>query len=207
VALAIPGLGLAEQDVNTNLNPYIAPADYGAQCAALLDDGDCGDLVSSLPVAGEAFVWVVASREGGFPQGVGGMQFGIEYSGLTVVGWTLCTGGSEISQAGWPDSGTGNAVTWSGGCYSSPGTRARIGYISILDGSQGSFSVTGDPRLNPVGVEWADCDAVVWQLCVENLGGIADLSAVGDVPPNCGDHCPIIPVEDHSWGQIKNLYR
>jgi hypothetical protein len=206
VGLMIPAFASAAVDELTNINLYVANADYDLACDSFSDDGlVCGDLVSAPGSADGSFIWVVASHTGPFPDGIGGIQFGIQYSGdLFSIGWALCTGGSEIAQAGWPDSGTGDAVTWSGGCYVPTGEVAKIGYLTVLDATVGSFAIIGDPRLAPPDdVAWADCSAVVWTICPENRGSDDN---VGDgTVPDC-DSCPVTPLQEVSWGAIKSLF-
>jgi hypothetical protein len=199
----------------SNINLYVANADYDLGCDAFADDALlCTDLVSGPGSPDGVFIWVVLSHQGGFPAGVGGAQFGIEYSGLGGVFWTLCTNGSEIPGSGWPNSGTGNAVTWSGGCYQPTGEIAKIGYVLAFDGSSGSFRIVGDPRLSDVDpqeqVQWADCDAAVWGVCSENRGYDDNIGDGG--PPlnfegrdNCVNNC-VTPVRETSWGEIKSLF-
>jgi hypothetical protein len=191
----------------SNLDPYAANADYDLGCDSF-SDGNlvCADLVSGPGSVDGSFIWVVASRSGGFPDGIGGLQFGIQYSGLGGVFWTLCTGGSEIPEAGWPNSGTGNAVTWSGGCYEPGREVAKVGYVLAFDGTSGSFAIIGDPRLAdfaPEDAQWADCSAAVWSACPENRGFDDN---IGDgANPDC-DTCTGTPVRETSWGTIKSLF-
>jgi hypothetical protein len=209
VGLMIPTFALAAVDDLSNLNLYVANADYDLACDSYVDDGHlCADLVSGPGSPDGSFIWVMMSHSGVFPAGIGGAQFGIQYSDdLFSIGWTLCTGGSEISQAGWPDSGTGDAVTWAGGCYNPTGEVAKVGYVTVLDGTIGSFAIIGDPRLADLPVEdqvqWADCNAAVWSVCPENRGFDDN---IGDgTNPDC-DACPGTPVQETSWGAIKSLF-
>ena len=200
-ALVVPAIVSAQEtDVNANFNIAVTQPSYGG-CADpvfdFVDEATCSDLDLG-PVAGPAFVWVITSREGGYPLGVGGAQFGLEHD--LSGGWSLCTGGSEIPEDGWPASGTGNAVTWGGGCYEPVGGNAKIGFVAVNDGDMGSIQVTADPRIGQS--LYADCDAVLHDVCAENLGGgpLADLAVI------CGDNCAGVPTESKSWSEIKSLY-
>ena len=82
---------------------------------AFMNEGVCEDLLS-YDTSGTPYVWVIVSRNDGWPDGIGAAQFGIEYD-AAVAAWTLCTGGSEIPVDDWPQSGAGLAATWAGGCY------------------------------------------------------------------------------------------
>jgi hypothetical protein len=195
-AVALAPSGLAEdppigppplRDGRFHLNLLITSPDYsGCDDPAYdwIDAGTCADLASA-PHAGEAFVWVVASRDGGFPgDGIGAVQFGIEYT-TAVTEWVLCTGGLDIPQDGWPESGRGYAAAWFEGCYRSPGENAKVGYFRVEDGASGSMAIIPDPRVNYV--LWALCDAEYLRVCDSNVGS-ADLS-LGTVPA-CVDPGP-----------------
>lgn len=202
--LLVPAVSMAQPiDGAANINMIMTPASYGG-CADpqydFIDQGSCTSLGGNQsPIAGQTFVWVVASREGGFPS-IGGAQFGVSHSG--VGGWTLCTGGSEIPQLPeWPSSGAGNIATWGGGCYTPAGTAARVGFFSVADGAAFSGDVIQDPRI--AAALWIDCGAppdippTEFEVCSQNLGGFGNLL--------CGDNC-FVPTREASWGQIKALF-
>ena len=100
----------------------------------------------------------------------------------------------------WPDTGTGNAVTYTGGCYNPAGSAARVGYLSIGNGNSGFVNLVNDPRID--NALYTDCDATEVTICLGNLGD-ADLSA--GTSPTCGDACAT-PTVETSWGQIKALF-
>ncbi len=201
--LMIPAASFAQDDVDANMNVFITLPSYagcGDPAFEAIDAGTCADLVSS-PSGGPGFLWVVSSREGGYPDGIGGAQFGLNHDLGGGQSWTLCTGGSEIPEPGFPDSGTGNAVTWAGGCYNPAGSAARVGFISVALDAAGSLAVTGDPRIGEA--VYADCSALLYRICDRNLGG-ADLAS--GTNPICGDNCESTPVQETSWGAIKSLF-
>lgn len=176
-------------DTLATLNLYLTPSDYGG-CERATEiewsPGGCEGLVSDSLHAG-ALVWVVLSRKGGFPQGVGALQFGLQYEGLgqrTGWRWTLCSGGSEIPHVGWPGPGSGAAMTWGGGCYKPRGENVVVGFFTL------PFSVSGDLRLAPHPrvhtAAYADCDAKTADICVGNLGAV-NLRNGGR--PVCGNRC------------------
>jgi hypothetical protein len=188
-----------------NFNLVLTPPSYsgcGDPTFDFIENSECSELITAAR-DGSSFLWVALSREGGFTGGgVGGAQFGLQHSGFTALGWTLCTGGSEIPESGWPASGLGNAVTWADGCYTPSGSVARIGFLSIDDGDTGTCSVTVDPRVGDA--TWADCQATLASFCSDNMAAVV----LGDgIAPVCGDHCGEVPTQEHSWGGIKSLYR
>lgn len=183
-----------------NLNLVITPATY-SDCLAIDDaDLDACELLVSEPVSGPALAWVVASHEGGFlDRGqISRITFAIEHAGVDVQGWTSCTGHPGVPYLGWPDSGSSFQALWGDGCYEPPGEGAKVGFLSLADGS------TGHLGFGPWAT-WADCNAEV-RICEENLGGVVLGSPS---TPICGDHCDEIgtPARARSWGAIKGHYR
>lgn len=195
-ALVIPALASGQDlDDQANINVTSTIPSYSGCDDPAFDslEGNCLDTPTDR-VAGAAFIWVVASRTGGYGNGIGGAQFGLNHD-LAAQGWSLCTGGSEIPEGGWPASGTGNAVTWGGGCYMSSGEGAVIGYIAVGDGSVGNAAVIGDPRIGDLAV-YADCDTETFEICDNGLGSL------GEVVCECGP----TPTAETSWGSIKSLF-
>lgn len=195
----------AQVDETVTLNLYIGAPDY-AGCGSF-DDAEvalCSNLASP-PHPGTSFLWVVVSDTGGWPQGIDAIQFGVEWAGLQVQGWSLCTGGLQIPQTGWPASGTGNAMTWAGDCYEPPSEVAKVGYFTIDDGSIGSMLITGDPRLSPPQTLFTYCNSSLAEICEGNRGGA---SLMVGTDPICGDNCDgSTPTHETSWSDIKERYR
>ena len=203
LALLVPVAGFAQElDGDTNVNLLITQPSYTGCADPLfdfIDEGNCADLTSDPQPAG-AFVWVVYSHLNGWGNGVSGAQFGIDYD-AAVQAWALCTGGAEIPEAGWPGAGTGNAVTWVGGCYNPVAGNARVGFFTVgAPSDTGSMAVIPDPRINDT--QYTDCDTNLFSTCAQNLGA-ADLAS-GTVPL-CENNCGT-PVEEKSWGAIKGMF-
>ena len=201
IALMLPAMAFAQADPNANINYSVGPPDYAGCNAAMfsmLEAGTCEDGASA-GMAGTIFKWVWVHDADGFPDGIGGAQFGIE-TDKPMIGWTLCTGGNEVPEGGWPASGTGNAVTWEGGCYDPPGVIAVVGFFTIADGMTGGMTIIGDPREGVA--KYADCVPNGHNFCPENLmTGVND----GALTPDC-DLCEGTPVQESSWGEIKSMY-
>jgi hypothetical protein len=207
LAALVPATALAQAplDIQTNVNLHLTQPSYsgcGDPAFDLIDAGDCAGLASSA-IDGAAFLWVVASREGGFSGGgIGGIQFGVDYEGVDPSGWSLCTGGAEIPDGSWPASGSGNAVVWASGCYAPAGTAAVVGFFAVPNGATGTMGITTDPRI--VEALWADCEATEFEICPENLGGA---SLASGTTPLCGNECEGgTPVDEVTWGQVKALF-
>ena len=182
MVLLMPGAVLADPNAQYNILTTI-PSYSGCSDPAFdwIDEGECADLVSSQTFP--MYVWIVVSDGDGFPDGIGGAQFGIEHSVAPGGGWALCTGGQEIQEGGWPASGTGNAVTWPGGCYDPVGSNAKIGFFAYVPPGDppGSFAITPDPR-NGLAI-YSSCDQVSTEICADNLATDADLT--DGVSPDC----------------------
>ena len=206
--LALPAAAFAADDGDVNFNLLITQPSYTG-CADpafdFMDQGNCTDL-SSPAFPGAALVWVLVSRNGGYPIGIGGAQFGIGYDAgaLDGVSWTLCTGGSEIPEGGWPANGTGNAVTWAGGCYNPAAGNARVGFFLAPDGSAAlGVSVVPDPRLADPIAQYADCDATLYDVCAQNLGSAV---LANGTAPLCENLCGGTPTLEKTWGEIKSMF-
>ncbi len=199
IALALP-MSVFADDWNANINVVLTTPEF-AGCSGnhlgILESMVCEDLVST-PIEGIAFLWVVMSDGDVFPDGIGGIQFGIEHE-KDMQGWSLCTGGAEIPEDGWPASGTGNAATWGGGCYYPPGENAVVGFFTLNDGASGWMAITEDPRVGTA--LWSDCVPVSQDFAPELLGSL-DNSTGGD--PNCDEIAT--PTIESSWGRVKAHY-
>jgi hypothetical protein len=198
VALMVPALASAQADDNDSfINVTLtAPSYGGCDAGASIDALNCLELASA-PLDNQ-FVFVVASHLGGYADGIGGAQFGLDH---TLAGtWALCTGGSEIPEGGWPASGTGNAVTWPGGCYAPANENAKIGFVSVGGPAAGSIQVIGDPRVGSA--QYANCSAVAFVTPATNLGGDSDL-ADGTVPTCEPTGTPTV---EETWSSLKSLF-
>ncbi len=218
VAKADPG-AIDKYTIDVHFQP---PSYLGCTEGAVADAALNCDVLNPVAIdVGEFtpnFAWLIAGSipEGtgpGAEGGIGGLQFGLEYPETVFLGggFTLCTGGSEIPQddldGTWPESGTGNAVTWAGGCYlvtDNPDGVTKIGFIPINPGSTGFLFVRGDPRIGEA--QAAGCDAITFRICRQLLG--CGQTEPGGPPGEirCGGFCAI-PIVESSWGQIKSAYR
>lgn len=212
--LASPALA-TEGTFPYTLNVHLSQPSYSGCAEAFMADANfasCANInVNWLDFGAFTpnFAWVMVSNVPADPgTGVGLVQYGLEYSlSAGVGGFTLCTGGSAIDQAGWPASGTGTAVTWGGGCYfpnNAKGT-TKVGFIAINPGSVGTFKLVGDPRLSPQQAIAADCSAIEYRICSQALGqaGIGVGSTAG---VNTCDFKCFVPTQEESWGSIKSIY-
>jgi len=167
------------------------------------------------------WAWVligdVPSSDGpGMPGGVNSVQFGIEYDpGITGLAWSLCEGATETPQddgnGTWPASGTGNLVTFDGGCFGwggqspdNPDGLTKIGAFVLESTDTGIFHLTADSRLGEARL--LDCSLTPFVVCEELLGSV-NAEAGGDPEPQvCGGGCDV-PVLERTWAGVKAAYR
>ncbi len=201
---------------------FIAPSYSGCNDSVVADgnlacdriDAEILDLGELTPNFAELVVGGVPVGAGpGVSGGIGGIQFGIEYvPSLDLYGWTLCTGGSEIPQVepvAWPASGSGNAVTWSDGCYlvtDNDDGVTKIGFFSVRSGGPGFLRAAGDPRIGGIALV-ADCLPTTFEICRAHLGwGDVEVDGPGGHVA-CGTSCADPLVEVSTWSRVKALYR
>ncbi len=155
--------------------------------------------------------------------GIGQLRFGIDYEPTVLVGWALCTGGTETPQADtdglWPARKTGNLVTWPDQCRqvtANPDGLTKVGFFAIPWGNYGGIWITEDPRTSKA--EAVDCRGNTVRICRQLLGKIVVLEPADgpcdahghgyavQVCNPCGFDCTV-PVETSTWGRIKSQYR
>jgi hypothetical protein len=218
---AFVGSARATEPVIVSLDLHLSTGSYSG-CPGDLPSGfACSSIVTSIPsLAPSLQVSLLAGgivpfeRAGEFG-GIGGLQFALDYpASAGVETWTLCTGGAEVPAGGWPGAGSGNAVTWAGGCRPETGNAAgieRVGFWTLVPGGAGLIEIAGDPRVNG-GAWFYDCNAEGYFIC-DALLGSADVTP-GSNPRavTCGGSCAIVGTPGNgttvsaSWGQIKSLY-
>jgi hypothetical protein len=208
VTLVLPTTAASQMtDPLVNMN-FIVDTSPVVECGTFqwIMPDQCEDLGNDGFIHWAYAIGIYVSREGGWPNGIGGLQFGIEYEidGGDVVAWMHCAGGTDIPDPNWPASGTGIALTFLGGCHVPDAEVALVGVILIMGSGDvsGDFRLTPDPRIGMALV--ADCNPTSYEICQPNL---ASWSLGTDVVPVCGNHCGGTPVEETSWGRIKSQYR
>jgi hypothetical protein len=142
----------------------------------------CRDLVVEGENSTVQFAFVVMSGA----VDVARVQFGARYSSaVDVTSWTLCATGSELAEAAWPDSGSGNAVAWSSPqSPSGPDSLTTVGYFTVDSGSTGTLRLQPDPRTGTA--EYTSSEGVVKQFSAESGLGFADMDRGGGGYNPCG---------------------
>jgi hypothetical protein len=167
----------------------------------------------------EYYVYLLGSpRRSSDPEGLAGMQLGIDYSTggpgrsapLAVQNWVLC---SDLQFPGdnWPGPGSGNTITWAE-CRMTPLVVAGAFYVSAY--SAATMSIVPFP---PTGlIKTANCNAAEMlpdqSLGPDEVGWVSIRhGAIGPDADGCNpamEPCTAqtVPVKRITWGQIKNLY-
>jgi len=152
-------------DDSASINLYFGPPSF--DCANF--GGDVPGCGGTSPSSGQFQpLWVTLDRAGGFPDGVGGVEFGVEHD-VNVLSWTTCPA-LDVTTSDWPASGSGIAVGFPGACVEPAGVRLVLGYF-LIDSSSGTLSITGDPRLEGVNLVCDGAGSAVYVNCSDlNMG-------------------------------------
>lgn len=150
--------------------------------------------------------------------GVAGFQLGIEYDQGAVAGeqlkvwtWTRC-GVLDFPDDTWPESGTGNTITYDlGDCPTDPLVPA--GYFYLTAYSPGVMSIAPFPATGLV--KLADCEGaeIVLDQTVElsqvgwvSMGGAAKGTDSNGCNPALEPCTQLVPVHETTWGRLKQRY-
>jgi hypothetical protein len=164
--------------------------------------------VIGVPKADEEMSW-----------GLAGIEFGIDYSRgepgsdpLIVQSWTSCSD-LEFSGANWPQSGTGNMLTWVSPENCQTAGMVPAGYFTVSAYAPSSMVLIPHPVSGFAKV--ANCGGA--EAVIENYvkparigwvsmgGGIHNASSAGCNP--LLEPCDAVtPVQPTTWGKVKTLY-
>jgi hypothetical protein len=151
--------------------------------------------------------------------GIAGMQFGIDYDKgkpgsekLVVDDWHACSD-LEFTGDNWPQTGSGDMVTWVSqeNCQRAPLVPA--GYFTVTAYAPSSMALIPHPVAGEI--KMANCNAV--EVAVEspvNLTRVGWVSMGGGIRGTSADGCnPLLepctattPVRPTTWGKVKALY-
>ena len=160
------------------------------------------------------FVYLIASPDT-LVSTICGVQIGIEYDthdrsgpGLDLLGWHTCSD-LEFPSDGWPSSGSGNTMTWTG----NPRTDVIVvGYFEVVAHGPSRMRVAPWPVTGMAKI--ANCKAAEYTLQVppDRLGWVswghagfgADTDGCNPVLGPC--QSGPVPVRPSTWGRLKSLY-
>jgi hypothetical protein len=134
-----------------------------APCLAPGGPAGCADIQTAGDLSPASYYALVMVTNGRTSNGVGAVEFGIEYdddpgAGVDIFSWSAC--GTSIPTGAWPASGSGNHVNWSA-CQSTepdgPGTgvSAIAGYFYLSAYSSDALAIKPHPEVHDVRV--IDC--------------------------------------------------
>jgi hypothetical protein len=138
---------------------------------ALIAGVDCSEVVAKGDLYPYAYFAYVLIANGDSTAGVAGVQFGVEYApanatGIDVYSWHLC-GDLQFPSETWPESGSGNVVTWDPveNCQRNEPGGANTGVIAIAGYFYCSAYSTDEMRLTRRASDSkatiGSCDAIV----------------------------------------------
>lgn len=198
-----------------NPPPPVCPSNGAAD--PVTNDIPCSYFTTARPADSYNWVYLVV---GGGDDGINGVSFGVEYSGLfepgylSTSGWTLCPDGLDFPSVtpAWPASGSGMTITWTT-CQSTRlydyGIHAVVAKFYMYAYAGAQFGIT--PNLTKVSGPELDvntCDKGTTQLLRyypesvwDQLTGRVDFGGGFGYTP-----CIDLAVETSTWGRIKTLY-
>jgi len=193
---------------------HMTPTDYSG-CGGVDDDLLTCETTDPSGGTGSQFLWVLAYGWREAPdwpadRPLGGILFAVHYPpSVTMSGWSLCTGGSEIAvdnpvDGTWPESDTGLAATWPGSAYDPDSGFAKVGYLVVDEGSVGPVEVT-EHAIKPV-VQLVSGPPEFVTANVPPAGW-----SIADVDGSTGTGCrscliPPTPVRATSWAGVKAAF-
>jgi hypothetical protein len=227
VLVALPGQAVAQRGRDVSIGFYLQEAGGSLVCRNIQPLA-CSD--QSAVVTGKVLqdYFAVACVFNGSPKdfnpqdyGISGVEFGIDYdgssqSGVDITGWTICANGLEIASDDWPQSGSGNIITWivdreSGdGCQDNvpgnieDGVTAVIGFFTLTAYSTDRLSIIPNRTVSTPALQITTCpEGIQYDInATEQAGYVgfsSDLSEKGLIP--CVHH-----VGETTWGRIKSTY-
>lgn len=166
----------------------------------------CSDYVVHHDALEAWHAWLVVARADS-GAGVSELSCGISSSGDTppFVVWFPCADAESPSGA-WPDSGSGNRITWnsSTNCQretiAGDGVYAEAGAFYIYAYGDGSFAMTPNEAEGETAIVVTDCSGASSELSAP--GGRIGFGNVEGYNP-CADD---VPVTQKTWGRIKQHY-
>jgi hypothetical protein len=219
--LGLASVALAGENANAGISLHLTkPTAKATQCSSFTFQQNATDPFDSKgqPCSNGTAVfdcWIVVCN-GSDSVGIAGAEFGIEYdgalgSGVDISSWRSCAD-LEFPQDDWPQSGSGNLVTWAT-CQMSnlvqnpPQAKtayAVCGVLSVTVFGQDQLAIT--PRPVSERLKVADCNAVEDDItdALVARGGIATFCT----NRNGYNYCKgkKLGETDATWGKIKTLY-
>jgi hypothetical protein len=177
----------------------------------------CSNFVITADPMANYDVYLVVARGGDPGPGIAGASCGVAFDeNIGMFGWELCSdlhfpNGPDGGQD-WPASGGGNRITWAPGTncqrtsIGSDGVHAVAGAFYVYPYDAGSLWITENLNLRS-GPEFrvADCSASETSLSLSRAGAVQFGASDRPGCNPCVSDCST-PVEETTWGQLKNKY-
>jgi len=178
----------------------------------------CSAYVTTWPLATGTDVYLVLAN--GDSSGFGGATFGIQFDntpgvGVDMVGWTACVSGLEFPSDNWPQSQSGNVVTYllPGGCQQTfiggEGVHAVVGAFYLYAYGNDIFSITEHRVLQSnEKLVTANCSGATTVYPQSQWATRTGKVGFGPNNPGCNPCLQFCgtPVEPTTWGKVKNQY-
>jgi hypothetical protein len=154
---------------------------------------------------GWGWVWLFVGR-GDPAAGSASVSCGVSYpEDLLVWDWALC-GDFQVSTGAWPDSGTGNRISWDAdtNCQltvlGTDGVHAETGAFYLSSYVDAFIEVTPNTAEGETALVVTDCSGEESELTTRG-GSLGLNNAVGYNP--CAED---VPVRGTTWGRLKTQY-
>lgn len=202
--LALPGLTVSNGFSGPNANAKIAAhlESHAGKGFLPCQDGPkpaCNANESNLVVMGNiltGYDLYLLVLDGSDTDGIGAASLGVSYvqapqSGIDVLTWTLCAS-SEFKGNSWPDSGSGNLVTWNpvdncqiqaAGGDTDSGVTAIIGVMYVYAYEPDVFELTGRTFTPSHDFSVTSCGAIEDTLSYPQSAGKASFGVSGGYDP------------------------
>lgn len=201
----------AGANANAKIQLHVLGTTAKAQCTRTAATPACQSVITNAPVGGNYYTYLLVT-DGNQAAGIAGVQFGIVYPAGWFVEWHICAT-LEFAMAGFPQSGTGDLVTWDSTtrCQRSEpggagtGVVAPAGYFYMTPYTPGVMQVV--PRQADNVAKVADCTAA--EDVVEGGGVVRTPSHLGAAGFPSGGFNPcglVTPVQSTTWGAVKSIY-
>jgi hypothetical protein len=201
-----PGSALGFGNEHAKLVIHLTAPSAKAQCSTFEKSPPFHPVTSGGLYPPHTYFAYILVMGGSFLDGLGGVEFGIDYdgepdSGVEIYDWTFC-GALQYPAGGWPAAGGGNLISWNWEHDRRLHGRGVLGYLYLGALSPDRLRITASPGKSHVLV--SDSRAMI-DLLPREAGvsvGAADFGGGAGVDPTRG----VPPYEPSTWRAIARLF-
>jgi hypothetical protein len=198
-----PVLTVGVSTGHPSLSLHVATAKDTTPCDDILVPLTCLTVDVSGDSSSVQYVYVLAT---GVEDSLLAAAFGIGYNPSTIIisRWHPCTDADEAHWLGeWPQADSEILMNWDPAEPKSEGLDgiAVIGALEVLRGAEGTLAIIVGPEL---GFAEITTTARRYDLRFGGHLGMVDLAGQGGGYNPCDS---LVPVESHSWGTIKAIFK